>query len=141
MTISTARHMPSRGSSYRFAQPIATVLTGVVALSAYAGAVGLVGGGMSFGAEIDSRLPFSSPSFAGLALVLWVALPMTIASWAAARQMRRAGDCVLAAGVLLVAWIGVQLLFIQTYSWLQPAYLLVAILVIGVARGMYGQRV
>lgn len=112
---------------------IAAVFTGFVAFSAYAGVVGLVGGGLSFGEEIDARLPFDSLPFAGLALLLWVAVPMTAASWAAARRVRRADEVVEAAGVVLVGWIAVELAFIQVYSWFHPTYLALAIITLGLA--------
>jgi hypothetical protein len=58
----------------------AAVITGAVALSGYAGAVGLPGRGISFGDTIDGRLPFGSMFLAGLALLVIVAVPMTVAS-------------------------------------------------------------
>jgi hypothetical protein len=63
----------------------AAVITGAVALSGYAGVVGLLGGGISFGDTIDARLPFGSLFLAGLALLAIVAVPMTVASVAALR--------------------------------------------------------
>ena len=63
----------------------AAAVTGLIALSAYAGAVGLLGGGISFGDTIDARLPFGSLLLAGLALLAIVALPMTVAAVAAAK--------------------------------------------------------
>jgi hypothetical protein len=62
---------------------VTAVVTGLTALSAYAGVVGLIGGGISFGA-----------------------------------------------GVALVAWIGIELAFIQVYSWFHPVYLALAVLVL-----------
>jgi hypothetical protein len=44
----------------------AVAVTGLIALSAYAGVVGLLGGGISFGETIDARLPFGSLILAGL---------------------------------------------------------------------------
>lgn len=50
-------------------------LTGIIALSAYAGVVGLVGGAISFDETINARLPYQS-----LSLLLVVAVPMTAAA-------------------------------------------------------------
>lgn len=100
-----------------------TVLCATVAVSAYAGAVGLIGGGLSFGPPIDERLPFGSLLLAGLALLGFVAVPMSVAAAAAARPGPSTPVLVLAAGELLIAWIAIELTFIQAYSWLQPLYL------------------
>ena len=111
---------------------LATVaVTGLLAASAYAGAVGLLGGGLSFGEIINLRLPFGSLGLAGVALLIIVAGPMTVAAVAVARGTRRSCDLVFAAGLLLVAWIGIQLAFIQVYSWFHPTYLAAACVVLG----------
>lgn len=119
-----------------------TVLCGAVAFSAYAGAVGLIGGGLTFGPPIDERLPFASLLVAGLALLGFVAVPMSVAAVAAARPGPFTAAVVLAAGELLIAWIAVELTFIQTYSWLQPLYLVGAGVVVALswllARGAPG---
>ena len=91
----------------------AAVITGAIALSGYAGVVGLLGGGISFGDTIDARLPFGSLFLAGLALLAIVAVPMTVASVAAGRGIRYGPDIVFGAGLALVAWIAVELAFIK----------------------------
>jgi hypothetical protein len=107
------------------------VVTGAIALSGYAGVVGLLGGGLSFGDTINARLPFGSLFLAGLALLAIVAVPMTVASVAAGRGLRHGPDIVFGAGILLVAWIAVELAFIKAYSWFHPTYLVAAIVVLG----------
>jgi len=109
----------------------AAAVAGAIALSGYAGVVGLMGGGISFGDTIDARLPFGSLFLAGMALLAIVAGPMTVASVAAGRGMRYAADIVFGAGLLLVAWIAVEFAFIEAYSWFHPTYLLAAIVVLG----------
>ena len=106
----------------------AAAVTGLIALSAYA--VGLLGGGISFGATIDARLPYGSLLLAGLALLAIVALPMTVAAVAAAKDTHHSPDLVFA-GLLLVVWIGVELAFIKAYSWFHPTYLAAAVVVLG----------
>ena len=96
---------------------VTAVVTGLTALTAYAGVVGLIGGGISFGAAVDARLPFGSLWLGGLALLVVVAAPMSVASVAAWRARPRAPDVVVGAGIALVAWIGIELAFIQVYSW------------------------
>ncbi len=90
-----------------------------------------MGGGISFGDTIDARLPFGSLILAGAALLAIVALPMTAAAIAAARDTRHSADIVFGAGLLLVAWIAVELAFIKAYSWFHPTYLVAAIVVLG----------
>jgi hypothetical protein len=111
----------------------AVAVTGLIALSAYAGTVGLLGGGISFGEMIDARLPFGSMILAGLALSAMVAVPMTIAAVVAAKDTHHSPDLVFAAGLLLVVWIGVELAFIKAYSWFHPTYLAAAVVVLGLA--------
>jgi hypothetical protein len=52
------------GRARRWLRIGTAALTGIIALSAYAGVVGLVGGAISFGEIINARLPFLSRSFA-----------------------------------------------------------------------------
>lgn len=111
----------------------AALITGAIALSGYAGVVGLLGGGISFDDTIDARLPFGSLFVAGLALLAIVAVPMTVASVAAGRGMRYSADIVFGAGLVLVGWIAVELAFIKAYSWFHPTYLVAAIVVLGLS--------
>jgi hypothetical protein len=106
------------------------VLTGLIALSAYGGVVGLVGGGISLGETINARLPYGSLFLGGIALLFFVAAPMTVAAVVSLRDLRDAGDIVIAAGLLLVAWIAIELAFIKSYSWFHPTYLGLGILVV-----------
>lgn len=115
------------------------VLAGVIAFSGYAGVVGLMGGGISFGDTINGRLPFGSLPLAGLALLVIVAVPMTVASVAAGRGAQYAADIVFGAGLLLIAWIAVELAFIKEYSWFHPTYLAAALVVLGL--GWLMQRI
>jgi hypothetical protein len=121
--------MDMRGSS-KIIRRAAAGVTGLIALSAYAGAVGLVGGGISFGDIIDARLPLGSLFLAGLALLVFVALPMTVAAVAAAKNTQHSPVLVFAAGLLLVIWIAVELAFIKAYSWFHPTYLAMAVIVL-----------
>jgi hypothetical protein len=95
-------------------------LAALMAVWAWAGAVGVAVGGIDFGAEITARLPWQSTSLAAAALAVGVAVPMTAAAVLVARRSPAAPTALLAAGLLLAGWIVVQLLFIRTFSWLQP---------------------
>ena len=100
---------------------------GVVALSAWGGAVGLVAGFLTLGAEIEARLPLDSPVLGGLALATIVALPTTALAVLAWRGDPRTGDVAVVAGLLVVGWIAVQLAVIQTFSSFQPTYVVVGL--------------
>ncbi len=124
------------------ARPVATaehrhrllaVFAALNALSAWFGVVGLVGGGLSFGEDLDQRLPFDSLVLAGVALAVVVALPSTILAVLAWRGDSRTPAAATALGVLLIGWIVVQLLFLQSFSFFQPLYAAigVAFLVVG----------
>lgn len=121
----------SKAGGGKIVRVTSAVVTGVIALSGYAGVVGLMGGGISFGDIINARLPFGSLVLAGAALLAIVAVPMTVAAVAAGRDTRHSADIVFGAGLLLVAWIAVELAFIKAYSWFHPTYLVAAIVVLG----------
>ncbi|MGW5055038.1 hypothetical protein [Actinokineospora sp. NPDC004072] len=105
------------------------VLAGFMAVWAYAGAVGVIGGGVDFGPDITARLPWESTTVAGIALLACVAAPMTAACALVWRGSGRAPRALVVAGVLLAGWIVVQLAVIRTFSWLQPFCLGYAIVV------------
>ena len=106
---------------------------GLNALSAWFGVLGLVGGSLSFGEELNQRLPFDSLVLAGLALAAVVAIPSTVLAVLAWRGDPRTPFATTALGVLLIGWIVVQLLFLQSFSFFQPLYAAIglAFLVIG----------
>ncbi|MGW5574647.1 hypothetical protein ACWEVD_25890 [Nocardia thailandica] len=95
---------------------------GFIAFWAYAGAIGLIGGGADLGPDITGRLPLHSQTVAGLLLMLVVAAPMTVTTVTA---MRGDHACVRAgwvSGILLIGWVAVQPLIIGAFHWLQPIF-------------------
>ncbi|OLR94444.1 hypothetical protein [Actinokineospora bangkokensis] len=99
---------------------LAVTATALMAMWALAGAAGLVGGGLSFGPEIDSRLPRQSLPLAGAALFVVVAVPMAAAAVLAWRSSPWASRAVAVAGVVLVGWVVVETVVIAEWYWLQP---------------------
>lgn len=95
------------------------------ALAAWAGAAGLASGAIDFGQAIDDRLPFGSLILAGLALVVVVAIPLSMLAWSAWNGGRRTADLALVAGILLIGWIVGQVAVIRAFSGFQPTYLVV----------------
>jgi dienelactone hydrolase len=101
------------------------------AFGAWAGAVGLVTGGMDFGESINDRLPFDSLVLAGLALGIIVGTPLTALAWSAWVGGPRTDDLALAVGLTLIGWIVVQVAVIRAFSLFQPAYLAVGAAFVG----------
>lgn len=95
---------------------------GINALSAWFGVLGLIGGGLSFGTELNERLPLDSLVLAGVALAAVVALPSTVLAVLAWRGDPRTPAMTVLVGVLLIVWIAVQLAFLQSFSFFQPLY-------------------
>jgi pimeloyl-ACP methyl ester carboxylesterase len=93
------------------------------ALAAWGGAVGLATGAIDFGERIDARLPFDSLVLAGLALAVSVAIPLTVLAWAASTRAPRTDVIALVAGLMLIAWIVVQVVVLRAFSLFQPTYL------------------
>ncbi|MDO8388969.1 MAG: CoA-binding protein [Actinomycetota bacterium] len=118
---STDQCTPSRG------RPGLAIAAALVAVSAYAGCVGLAGGGLSLGADVDARLPWHSPVVGGVALALLVAVPFTmLAKWAWAGD-RRTNLASVLFGAALIAWLLVELAFIREFSFFHPLYTAIGI--------------
>lgn len=98
------------------------VFTGVNAVAAWGGAIGLVAGYLTFGDKINHRLPFASPVFAGFALALVVAIPLSVVTHLAWNRHEETAAAATVCGLLLVGWIAVQIAVIREFSFFQPFY-------------------
>jgi hypothetical protein len=123
----TVGHRPRR--------PALAAYAGIIAISAYAGALGLATGALDTRGSIDERLPFRSPVFGGIALAIVVGIPTTIVARYAWNGNRNIGAAALAAGTLLIGWIAVELAVIREFSWLQVFYVGVGATFIAVGAG------
>jgi pimeloyl-ACP methyl ester carboxylesterase len=101
------------------------------AVAAWAGAFGLLTGGIDFGDTINDRLPFESPALAGVALIAIVGIPLAVLAWSAWTGWPRTDDLALVAGILLIGWIVGQVAVIQAFSLFQPAFLAVGVSLVG----------
>jgi hypothetical protein len=110
------------------------VYASLVALSAYGGVVGLATGALDLGPTLNRRLPFHSPVFGALALLVIVAVPAAALAWDAARGDERVGVTASFAGIMLIAWIAVEVAFVREFSWLQPSYVAVGITFVVIGR-------
>jgi hypothetical protein len=107
---------------------------GLVAASAYGGALGLLVGFVNLGSKVTARLPFGSPVLGGLALALVVAVPSTVLTWLAWHGDPRTDAAAVASGVLIIGWIVVQLAFIREFSFFHPTYVVVGAAMVWVGR-------
>lgn len=83
-------------------------------------------------------LPGDSWVFAALALLLFVAAPMSVAFLTAVSGHRAAAMAAMVSGALLMGWIAVQVLLIGMIFWLQPAMFLAGAVVL--ALGVWAYR-
>jgi pimeloyl-ACP methyl ester carboxylesterase len=112
---------------------------GVNAAAAWGGAIGLVVGPLSFGDDLDARLPFDSLVLAGIALGLVVALPLSGLAVMAWIGDPRTDVVATIVGAVLIAWIALQVVVLHAFSWFHPIYLTIGatFLVLG---GRVGRR-
>ena len=116
---------------------VLAAFAGFNAFWAWAGAVGLIGGGLDFGERLNDRLPFENLVLAGVALAAIVAVPLTVLALLAWRGDPRTGRASVLVGVVLIGWIGVQLVFLRELSFFHPLY--VGIGLVFVVAGRAGQ--
>lgn len=93
----------------------------LIGIGAMYGAVMLVTDAWHLPVHDLEPLPLHSWVIPGLALIAVVTVPMIAAAIEVYWGMRHAAILSLAAGLLLVGWIAVQLLVIGPQMWLQPA--------------------
>lgn len=111
-------------------------LEGLLAVGAYAGAVGLITGGADLGAQATAQLPWQSPAFAGWTLGLINGVLPTVVVIAALARHRWAELGHMAVGAALTGWIVVQVALLGwPPHWLQILYFAwgVAILALALA--------
>jgi hypothetical protein len=110
------------------------VLEALLAISAAAGAIGLVSGTMPLG-DMADRLPGQSPVVGGVALALVVAIPAAVVAVAAWRRRWWAAWSHVVVGATLIGWIVVETGFIGMTSRLQPTLLVWGVAILGLALG------
>ena len=103
-----------------------------VALGAWVGVVQFATGG--FG-ELVEKLPWQSPILAAAALAVCVAVPATVVAAALLLRTPWAPSAALLSAAVLACWLTGQVVLIG-FSYFQPAYLLLAGFMAGLAREM-----
>jgi hypothetical protein len=108
-------------------RPWLALYAGLLALSAWGGAVGLATGLLALTRTLEERLPFGSPLVGGTALALLVAVPATVLAVMAWRGYRWVLHAAVLDGVLLIGWIVVEVGFLREVSVLHAVYLAVGV--------------
>jgi hypothetical protein len=93
-----------------------------VAFWAFAGGVGMMGGGLDLPSEWLDGTPFADYFIPGLILFVVVGGSMLAASLAVWSRSLFAGPVSLVVGFILVIWITVQVVLIGYRSWMQPTF-------------------
>jgi uncharacterized membrane protein len=96
---------------------------------AYGGAVGLILGVVELSVSAVDRIPASNTALAGIALAIVVGVPMTIAAVRTQHSSVNGAPSAFAAGVILVAWILVQMIIIREVDYLQIAALTAGVVI------------
>lgn len=89
---------------------------------------------LSLGEVVTPRLPFGSTVLGGIALALVVGVPTSVVAWFAWHGDERTDVAAVGAGVLVVGWIVMELLFIRELSFFHPTYVIVGGVFIWVGR-------
>jgi hypothetical protein len=105
------------------------VLEIVVAANAVGGGIYGIAGAQGVPREWLDDSPFETYLVPSLVLLVVVGGSMAVAATALLTRRRHAPEISIGAGVILLAWLAIEVLVIP-FSWLQPIFLVVAILVI-----------
>jgi len=106
------------------------MLAGCTAILAVGGAIGLATGGMPMDQPAMMRMPWHSTAVAAVALLLLVAVPMTVSAVLAQRDHPMWGRSAVLAGALMVGWIAVEIAIIRELSWLQAIFAVIGVVVL-----------
>ena len=112
----------------------------VIAINALYGGIGLMVNGMGMPSDWLEATPFQSWTVPGFFLLAVIAVPMSIAAIGELTRWRRADVASMAAGVVLIGWIVVQLLVLRRYFFLQPVLGVAGALVIALTWWAHPRR-
>jgi hypothetical protein len=123
----------------RSEHPALCIALTTIAVSALAGATGLVTGFLDLSSKATARLPFSSPVLGGVALALVVGVPLAVAARLAYVNDQRLPAATGFAGGLLIVWIAVEFAFIRELSFLQPLFIVLGLILIWTGRRVHAR--
>jgi len=104
-----------------------------VAFWAFAGGIGMMGGGLDLPSEWLEGTPFKNYFIPGLILVVVIGGSMLAASLVVWSRRPFFGPVSLLAGCILVIWIIVQVVLIGYRSWMQPTFFAFGLAVVALA--------
>lgn len=116
-----------------------SIVLALMCVAAVYGGIGLMRNGMGMPMHDLDGTPFSSWTLPGVALLLFVAVPQGVAAAMVAVAHRWAALVAIVAGAGLVAWIGVEILWIGEYFFLQPVVVIFGLVEIGLAAWWAGE--
>jgi hypothetical protein len=131
----TAHHIPVRSAAS--VRRVLVALEAVIALNAVGGGVYGLAGAKDVPRDWLAGSPFHSYTIPSLVLLIFVGGGMTVAASLLVAGYRCAPEVAIAAGLILLGWITVEILIIP-FSWLQPVF---SVLAIAVVKLGYRQRV
>ncbi len=94
---------------------------------------------MQMPADILLTSPFRNFLIPGIVLFAFVGLVNGMAAWLLIRRHPAQYDWAMVAGVMIGGWIVVQIIMIQSFSWLQFIYLGTGLLMVLAARQLKGK--
>lgn len=136
----TTRQPVRQDADGRHRRTALAAFAALIALSAYAGALGLITGFLSLGGNLNARLPFDSPAVGGIALGVIVAFPSTWLAWLARQGDRRTDAAAFVSGILLVGWILVEVAVIRDLSFFHPIYVAIGLVLMWIGRHSTRER-
>lgn len=104
-----------------------------VGLTAVAGGIGFLTGGLQMPLEWLRDTPFSDYTIPGLVLAIVVGGSTVVAAVMMPIQHEAGVLASALAGVMLVGWIAVEVAMIGLVNWLQPFYFVLGLLIFGLA--------
>ncbi|MFC4127855.1 hypothetical protein [Nocardia rhizosphaerae] len=97
------------------------LLAGLMATWAFAGAFGLITGAVPLRPVIVEKIPWHSPILAGVALALWVGLPMTVVALTVNDDAAHNAQTTMVAAAALIGWVLLQLGAVQRDQGIRTA--------------------
>ncbi len=107
------------------------LMCGVVALSAFVGAIALATGTLGRSAALVDKIPWHNVMAGALLLALVIGVPMAVTAGCAVARDSRAATAAVVSGTVLICSVLALMLVASTLSWLQPVYLVLAVLIVG----------
>ncbi len=104
-----------------------------IAVTAFAGAVGLITGALNAPSEWLTHTPFTTYTVPGIMLALFVGGSATLTLLATWRKWSYAPLATLLSGIVLLAWILGEVGTIQQLSWLQFLYIILGVLLLSLS--------